>query len=161
MWCWCILLMFFYSLVIAQSLRIHIICSDFLCVWQAVVLVKHVWTSDAKSLDFHEMTVILFIKCERLHSPMKTEFFPMSWCKILLTVTPGLLFLPKIHHVFNAQNMYGCVFSLFVLQLHKLTIPLNSLCAQTACVCLWVEVLWEMSWVFKHYMPWLPWLSSY
>ena len=65
--------MFFYSLVIAQSLRIHILCSDFLCVWQAVVLMEYVWTFNAKSLDFHEMTVLLFTKCVRLHSSMKTN----------------------------------------------------------------------------------------
>ena len=76
--------MFFYSLVIAQSLRIHILCSDFLCVWQAVVFVKYVWTSNAKSLDFHEMTVLLFIKCVRLHSPMKTN---------LICVQPAFVFM--------------------------------------------------------------------
>ena len=76
--------MFFYSLVIAQSLRIHILCSDFLCVWQAVVFVKYVWTYNAKSLDFHEMTVLLFIKCVRLHSPMKTN---------LIYVQPAVVFM--------------------------------------------------------------------
>jgi len=72
----------------------------------------------------------------------------IGWCKRLFTVIERLLFLLKIHTLFKCSRCMWFCFILHVLQLYRYTITLNSPSAQTSCVYLWVEVLWEMSFMF-------------
>ena len=124
----------------------------------------------AKNRVYIGLCKILFTVIERLlfllkiHTLFKCSrymCFCLTKCKFYSSIDIQSLWIHLVLRLPVYIYELRFFWEMLVLQLYRYTITLNSPSAQTSCVYLWVEVLWEIFWVFKHYMPWLPWMSSW